>query len=449
MPYKMAKTFILFVLLPHLLCTMVHGTTSCSEYFTYTIDPETRKIFGRIEILSPQRTDEFHLKLALKTIADPLTNRSSELTRLELLRPITETIIAVEHGEPLLYQVNFPSNIMLPTLSAVWFNDHLYCLGPGASNGNITANLELGHIVYPPDNELSQKLQWWYRNSSTYLIDDPTYDSSSMCGITNYDIDKLFLKAENTSSVRSPWVVAIFSSTTTINGIAIYGYRCAGSLLTNRHIITVAHCLKDFGTNGNVPLHLLEVIVGQLMVHRLHEDTTINPEVKSYKIHPDYRDSFNADSDLAILTLRKPITYNPAINPLCLWSSSSDLRKVANKIGYFTGWDQNEVNRIEIYEQRMMKTKIVNQDTCLLTDARYVPITSNRTFCAALLAKAGHLENYSGNGLVLLNNITGRYELRGIVSRHFEDLSNRITSNYIVYIDVAKYIPWIQQQILM
>ncbi|XP_011858834.1 PREDICTED: uncharacterized protein LOC105556360 [Vollenhovia emeryi] len=171
----MAKIFILLVLLPHLLCTMVHGTTLCPEYLTYTIDRETRKIFGRIEILpleSLLEDEEIYLKVALNTTADAL----KENFRLELAHSIKEFVEAVQQGRPLLYHVYFPSDVDFPILSALWFNSQQYCLDPKSSSGNITANLELGHIVYPPNKQLmSQNFQSWYRNSSNYRIDNPIY----------------------------------------------------------------------------------------------------------------------------------------------------------------------------------------------------------------------------------------------------------------------------------
>ncbi|XP_011884054.1 PREDICTED: uncharacterized protein LOC105571190 [Vollenhovia emeryi] len=125
----MVKICILFVLLPHLFYTMVHSTTSCSEYLTYTIDPDTRKIFGRIEILPPKcppENEEIYLKVALNATADSIKG----IFRLELARSINESIQAVKQGRSLVYHVYFPSDDKFPTLSAIWINTQQYCLGP-------------------------------------------------------------------------------------------------------------------------------------------------------------------------------------------------------------------------------------------------------------------------------------------------------------------------------
>ncbi|KYN39367.1 Serine protease gd, partial [Trachymyrmex septentrionalis] len=84
---------------------------------------------------------------------------------------------------------------------------------------------------------------------------------------------------------------------------------------------------------------------------------------------------------------------------------------------------------------------------CLRSHPIFVTLTSERNFCAGLRYQSP-CNGDSGSGLVLYDSSTDRYRLRGIVSRS-------VTGNdflcdlqrYIVYVNVAKYIPWIQEQI--
>ncbi|XP_011868170.1 PREDICTED: uncharacterized protein LOC105562173 isoform X1 [Vollenhovia emeryi] len=235
----MFMIFILFALLPQLLCTMVHDTMLCSEYFIYTIHPETLKIVGRLEIPSPPENDEMlYLKVALNTTAYSLKG----LFRIELARPIKETIQAIQQGRPLLYHINFPLDEKFPTLSAIWFNNQEYCFGPGSSSENIVSNIELGHYVYPPDKEpLPQDFQPWHRNSSGYRIDNPYYNRNTKCGVTSYYTDstnRLIPNGETSLPGQWPWVVAIYRLTRNIQFEINYQFQCGGSLLTNRHVLT-------------------------------------------------------------------------------------------------------------------------------------------------------------------------------------------------------------------
>ncbi|XP_011882333.1 PREDICTED: serine protease gd-like [Vollenhovia emeryi] len=373
--------------------------------------------------------------------------------RLELAHSIKEFIEAVQQGRPLLYHVYFPSDVDFPILSALWFNNQQYCLDPKSSSGNITANLELGHIVYPPNKQpMSQNFQSWYRNSSNYRIDNPIYKSYAECGITSYYTDttnRLIPNGEDSLPGQWPWVVAVYQikkqkSNTT------HEFKCGGSILTTRQILTVADCVMfALDQNDTVPPNMLAVVVGRFNLQLVQLNRDVIPRVKSYMIHPDYmHDRFTSDSNLAILTLWTPVEFNPFIRPICLWSGSPNLDTVVNRTGYVVGWGKEKFGNIE--EQRVKWATIVSQETCLRSNQRFVSLTSNRTFCASSVNEIGPCVGDSGNGLVLLNNITGRYELRGILSgslpndeSHFHCYSR----DYAIYVDVAKYIPWIQQQI--
>ncbi|XP_011858642.1 PREDICTED: uncharacterized protein LOC105556175 [Vollenhovia emeryi] len=232
--HNMYKIFILFALLPHLFCAETPGRTSCSKYFKHTIDPETGKIFGRIEIRHFLLENEIYLKVALNATT------LNGLFRLELARSIKETIRAIERGRPLLYHINFPSDANFLILSAIWFNKRQYCLGPRGSNGNIVANIELGHIVYPPNKPLPQDFQPWHRNSSGYRINNPNYKTHAECGVTNYyteGTNSLIPNGAMALPGQWPWVVALFRTVQTDLVTQRY-FNCGGSLLTNKHVIT-------------------------------------------------------------------------------------------------------------------------------------------------------------------------------------------------------------------
>lgn len=107
---------------------------------------------------------------------------------------------------------------------------------------------------------------------------------------------------------------------------------------------------------------MLEVALGRFNLHRFREEGTVNRQVESYRIHPDYTHSASGDSDLAILILRTPVEYSRYIRPICLWpnSSSTNLQNVENKMGYVVGWGQDELGNRYTEEPRMAKMPIVN-----------------------------------------------------------------------------------------
>ncbi|XP_011057378.1 PREDICTED: transmembrane protease serine 11D-like isoform X1 [Acromyrmex echinatior] len=504
--HKMVKISILIILISHLFGTMVHCATPCSEYFTYIIRPETG-ILGQIEIPSPSENGEFYLRVALNSVM--MSPSKDAFVRLQLARPIKESILAIRQGRPLSYHIYFPSLNLdepIPTVSAIWFNNLKYCSG----NGIIRATIELGHVVYPPNNvpffwqNSSESIEnLLYRNISIYRINNPnhyrlnylhliysnpttdfwennenrkkpmkTHQSSNdsndnkntnnnsndnnnntninndECGISSRiesTINVLIFNGQKTSTDQWPWLVALF-----IARNDEYNFQCGGTILSNRHVLTAGHCLT-FNSTETIPSNVLIVALGRFKLHEWKEGT-VNRKIASYKVHPDYvHTGTTSDSDLAILILRTAVEYSPSIRPVCLWSSNStNLQNIIGKTGYIVGWGEDEAGHPYTEEPRMAKVSIASNEDCLWSHPLFVTITSKRTFCAG--SPNIPCNGDSGSGLVLHDETTNRYQLRGVISRSVA--SARINTKsfcdptkYVVYVDVAKYLPWIQQQI--
>lgn len=93
----MAKIPILIALLPQLLCTLleVSGQQSpCSQYFTYIIDPATNEMMGQIQIPTPPKNVELHLKVAL-SIAVALSTVKAHFL-LSIIRKKKHSVIFVD-----------------------------------------------------------------------------------------------------------------------------------------------------------------------------------------------------------------------------------------------------------------------------------------------------------------------------------------------------------------
>ncbi|XP_011866161.1 PREDICTED: serine protease gd-like isoform X2 [Vollenhovia emeryi] len=357
---NMSKIFILFALLPRLFCAVIRGTTSCSEYFAFTIDYETQKVLGRIEVISQPENDEFNIKVALNVTA----NSPKHLCRVELARPLRESVQALQQNKHLLYHVYFPTDAGLPTLSAIWFNNRQYCFGPGASNGSIVANIEVGHIVYSPDKEpRSKNFQPWIRNSSSYSIENPTYDSNAVCGVTSYYTDStnsLIPNGETTLPGQWPWVVALYHLKKEKSYSSSFFY-CGGSLLTNRHVITGADVMKlTRATNETIDPKLVQVVLGRYHLLEVQGEGSAIRKVASYVIHPDYEHYISTDFNMAVLTLESPVEFTPFIRPICLWSGSPTFEKVINRVGYTVGWGKDEHEQRDSQLQRMLKASIMS-----------------------------------------------------------------------------------------
>ncbi|XP_071564067.1 ovochymase-2-like [Temnothorax nylanderi] len=469
----MAKIFILIAFLLQ-LCTTIQGLCPCPPYYSCTSKPGTNdEILGQIKIPSPPKNARYNLRVGFNT--NPLIHKNEPVARLEIEQPVEEANQTVQQDRPLLYHVHFPLRQAIPRLTKIWFNDEQLC--PNSETGNFTTTVE---VVYPSGEVLLPSLNIPpHYNSSVTENSSPTADlprddndlikdfltvqaqkpaqynntnnntnnNNNECGIDIYNNNRpnlLISRGEETMEGQWPWLVALF--VVRLDHV----FTCGGTILTNRHVITAAHCLKlSWRSNDTLPPTVLEVALGRFRLREWHEPESVNREVASFKIHPEYAHTINGDSDLAILTLRTPVEFSLFIKPICLWSGSTDLQNVIGRTGYVVGWGQDEHGHHYTDKPRMASVPIVSQETCLWSHRFFHALTSKKgTFCAGLRDNSGPCNGDSGSGLVLVDSTTGRYYLRGIVSRSLLDSSFKCDlSNYVVYVDVAKYTPWIQEQI--
>ncbi|XP_071564129.1 serine protease gd-like [Temnothorax nylanderi] len=312
----------------------------------------------------------------------------------------------------------------------------------------------LPHLVYTIVRGTTEIIQESNTNSNN------NNNNNYKCGITSYYTDStnsLIANGEYALPGQWPWVaVVIIDFTSMMYYLPEYGlFLCSGSVLTNRHILTGSTCLQTHGIGGakntnhkkfSIIPHNLKVALGQFKLRRFKNGHnyimgTVNRKVKY----------ITYDSDLAILILRTPVEFSPFIRPICLWSGLTDLENVVDRTGFVVGWAFNESNFRDILvpEPRMLRIPIVNQVTCLRNQQVFHTYTSERTFCAGLLGESGPCYGDHGSGLVLFNNSTGRYHLRGVMSEFlYHNLGSTCNgSKYSVYVDVAQYLSWIDELI--
>ncbi|GBP15039.1 Trypsin-1 [Eumeta japonica] len=217
---------------------------------------------------------------------------------------------------------------------------------------------------------------------------------------------------------RYPWVARI-----------VYDgqFHCGASLLTKDYVLTAAHCVRKLKRSK------IRIILGDHDQTTTTESSAIMRAVSAIIRHR----SFDADSynnDIALLKLRKPVTFSNIIKPVCLPPSGVD---PAGKEGVVVGWGRtSEGGQLPAVVQEV-RVPILSLAQCRGMKYRASRITNNM-LCAGR-ALTDSCQGDSGGPLLLQDG--DRYQIVGIVSW---GVGCGRPGYPGVYTRVTRYLPWLR-----
>ncbi|XP_063776869.1 plasma kallikrein-like [Pseudophryne corroboree] len=143
------------------------------------------------------------------------------------------------------------------------------------------------------------------------------------------DVESRIVGGSNSSLGEWPWQVSLHLKLSPNNNKHV----CGGSIISNQWIVTAAHCVELWR------LPKIWNIYGGIA--KLSDITPATPalEVEQIIIHPEYSGVENG-SDIALLKLKSPITYNDYQQAICLPPRQDSF--VTPKMCWITGWGYTE-----------------------------------------------------------------------------------------------------------
>lgn len=145
-----------------------------------------------------------------------------------------------------------------------------------------------------------------------FVISSCSSDSNS-CGLADRATGLVIGGTESTRG-QWPWLVALFQA-------ASNKYFCGSTLLSNRHLLTAAHCMQQkYHSEPQKPNEIVAYLGRYDLMKAFERGSQIAYPIKIL-IHDDwnyYTERY--DADIALIFLENDVTFNIYIFPICLGS---------------------------------------------------------------------------------------------------------------------------------
>ncbi|BES92484.1 serine protease [Nesidiocoris tenuis] len=230
-----------------------------------------------------------------------------------------------------------------------------------------------------------------------------------------------------------PWLAEIMYKD---KGTGSLEWQCAGALITERHVLTVAHCAYPEGQT------MYKVRIGALVLNDTG-DYWQESLVADVRVHPGFISNVKVN-DIAVVVLATKVNFTRFVHPVCLpYQSRLKTETFERKHPSVAGWGRLSSGGRVAKKLKHVQLTIGSNDECRAILSPYHQVITPQHLCT----KAGdgvHDSCRGDSGAPLVQPIGSFFYVIGLVSYGYFCAVKGFPS---VNVRITEYIDWIAENI--